>query len=258
MKNLIKINSKNWQKIGRTGTNSFSSPIFHSLTFHLTYFSSRPVTFSVVLVQASLSLALGGVLPVDLTADEIEEERGYLGARWLVQPSFQQQHGKSRLLRQSGRDGRTGATASDHYEIVPEEEGEATSRQCRILNIEFTRIRKWLQKRQTSRTILHRTRISRGIIDLMTDEERLKSVQRIFPHPRNFDLPPQTGGRRFESKNIVLARKIARFPTIYDVRSFTKGTLISGAGLLSDLLTVYELETGLGGQRGEITTGEEK
>lgn len=81
-----------------------------------------------LLVQASLVLALGVVLPIDLTADEIEKERGYLGARWLVQSSFQQQHGKSRLLRQSGRDGRTGATASDYYEIVPEEEEEATSR----------------------------------------------------------------------------------------------------------------------------------
>ena len=38
---------------------------------------------------------------------------------------------------------------------------------------------------------------------------------------------------------------IARFPTIYDAYSFTKGTLISIVILLSDPLTFYELETGL-------------
>lgn len=37
-----------------------------------------------ILVQACLVLALGGVLPVDVAADEIEEERRYLGAGRLV------------------------------------------------------------------------------------------------------------------------------------------------------------------------------
>jgi len=76
----------------------------------------------VFLVQASFVLALCGVLPVDVAADEIEEEGRYLGARRFVQTSFQQQYGKSRLFRQSGRDGRSSATASNHYEIVPTEE----------------------------------------------------------------------------------------------------------------------------------------
>lgn len=85
------------------------------------YLSSGPVTFSVVFVQTSLVLALGVVLPVDLAADEIEEERGYLSAGRLVQSGFKQQHRESRLLRQSGRDGRTRASATNYHEVVPEQ-----------------------------------------------------------------------------------------------------------------------------------------
>lgn len=51
---------------------------------------------------------------------------------------------------------------------------------------------------------------------------------------------------------------IARFPTIYDVYSFTKGILISKVVLLSDLLTFYELETGLERRRREIIINGEK
>jgi len=64
-----------------------------------TYLSPGPVTFPMLLVQAGLVLAFGGVLPIDIAADEIEEERRYLSACRLVQSGFQQQHGKSRFLR---------------------------------------------------------------------------------------------------------------------------------------------------------------
>lgn len=95
----------------------------------------------------------------------------------------------------------------------------------------------------------------------MTDEARrsiwkMRSARGFFLN-RNFSVSLSlTWKMTFRKQECRVGAEDCSVPTIYDVRSFTKDTLISGIMLLSDLLTIYESETGLEGQqRREIAAG---